>query len=158
DRRRQTRRPVQRRRSGREGISHPMRLSAALTEDSARVAAKSSDRRWSRAIRREAAASSGARRPSAKTTRSSTVSGEPPASRRSARSMTPSAAGSALNRRSPLELVVGEGLHPRHEGWAPAEPAPDLSVGGAVVPPAEQSSLEWPQPVVRDDLGTGGPG
>jgi len=33
------RRPVQRRYSGTEGISQPMRLSAALTDDSARLAA-----------------------------------------------------------------------------------------------------------------------
>lgn len=69
--------------------------------------------------------------------------------------------GSVPNRRSLLELVVGEGLDPRHKAWTPAEPGPDLGVGGAEVPPAEQSSLQWPQPIVRDHPGirrTGKPG
>ena len=66
--------------------------------------------------------------------------------------------GSVPNRPSLLELVVGEGLDPRHKDRTPTEPGSDLSVGGAVVPPAEQSSLEWPQPIVRDHLGTCRPG
>ena len=69
--------------------------------------------------------------------------------------------GSVPNRPSLLELVVGEGLDPRHKDRTPTEPGSDLGVGGAVVPPAEQSSLQRPQSIIRDCPGprrTGKPG
>jgi len=65
----------QRRRVGAGRSSQPTRLSAALTEQSALVAPKSSDLRWSRAMRSDWAASSGGRRPSASVTSSATASG-----------------------------------------------------------------------------------
>jgi hypothetical protein len=53
---------------------------------------------------------------------------------------------------------VGEGLDPRHKGWTSVEPGPDLGVGGTVVPPAQQSSLQWAQPIALDHPGTRPPG
>jgi len=66
--------------------------------------------------------------------------------------------GRPAARRSLLEFVVGEGLDPRHKDWTPAEPGSDLGIGGPVVPPAEQSSLQRAQPIVRDHPGTRRPG
>ena len=66
--------------------------------------------------------------------------------------------GSVPNRRSLLELVAGEGLDPRHKDWTPAEPVSDLGVSGAVMPPAEDSSFQRPQPIIRDHRGPRRPG